>query len=245
MIQDIIITMLPKGPHVKTVFTDPSTGLLSAQRESSIFFLECSTIDTVTSLEVRDLALDVGHRFLDAPVSGGPSGASAATLTFMVGGTQKLFDEARPILETMGKKENIYFCGKPGAGLATKQINNYLSAICTIGTCEAFNMGRLYGLDPKTLAKVVNVSTGQNYNSSFQNPVKGVSPTASAAKDFEGGFSIELCTGVIEMAVGLGKQVGARSLLDEIVLKSLQEAGQDERCKGKDFRSFYRWLADV
>ena len=237
--------MLPKGPHVKTVFTDSTKGLLGAHRKSSIFFLECSTIDTATSLEVRDLVLDAGHRFLDAPVSGGPSGASAATLTFMVGGTQELFEEARPILETMGKKENISFCGKPGAGLATKQINNYLSAICTIGTCEAFNMGRLYGLDPKILANVINVSTGMNYNSSFQNPVKGVSPTASAAKDYEGGFSIEMCTGVVEMAVDLGKQVGARSLLNETVVNALKEAGQDERCKGKDFRSLYRWLANI
>lgn len=236
--------MLPKGPHVKEVFTNPSNGLLAAQRKAKVLFMDCSTIDTATSLEVRDLVMQAGHRFVDAPVSGGPSGASAATLTFMIGGSDELFEEVKPIAMAMGKKENIYFCGKPGAGLATKQINNYLSAVCIIGTCEAFNMGRLYGLDPKILANVINVSTGMNYNSSFQNPVKGVSSTAAAARDFEGGFSIELCTGVVQMAVELGKQVGAKNIVSDVVVKSFEEACQDERCKGKDCRSIYRWVAD-
>lgn len=243
--KDIVITMLPQGPHVKEVFTSPETGLLAASTTRSILFLDCSTIDTATSLAVNKLATEAGHRFVDAPVSGGPSGADAATLTFMIGGSSELFDEVRPVAEAMGKKENIYHCGGAGAGLATKQINNYLSAVCILGTCEAFNMGRLYGLDPKILASVINVSTGMNYNSSAQNPVKGVTPTAAAARDFEGGFSIELCTGVVEMAVQLGKQLGARSLLGDIVLESFETASEDERCRGKDCRSIYRWFADL
>jgi 3-hydroxyisobutyrate dehydrogenase-like beta-hydroxyacid dehydrogenase len=238
--------MVPKGPHVKDVFMNEETGLLSIGKTSrSILYMECSTIDVATSLEVREAAEAHGHRFVDAPVSGGVNGAYGASLTFMIGGSSELFDEVRSIANLMGKEENIYHCGGAGAGLATKQINNYLSAICIIGTSEAFNIGRLYGLDPKTLASVINVSTGMNYNSSFQNPVKGVTPTSAAAKDFEGGFSIELCTGVVEMATDLSRQVGAKSLLGDIVVKSLNEARQDPRCKGKDCRSFYRWLADV
>lgn len=221
-------------------------GLLSISKSSrSILYMECSTIDVTTSLEVRAAATAAGHRFVDAPVSGGVNGAHGASLTFMVGGTPELFDEVNPIAETMGKRENIYHCGGAGAGLATKQVNNYLSAVCIIGTSEAFNIGQRYGLDPKTLASVINVSTGMNYNSSFQNPVKGVTPTSAAAKDFEGGFSIELCTGVVEMATELGRQVGAKSILSDLVVDSLNEARQDPRCKGKDCRSFYRWLADV
>ena len=237
--------MLPKSPHVREVFTNPTEGLLASNRTATILFMECSTIDTATSLAVKDLVVQAGHRFVDAPVSGGPSGASAGTLTFMIGGTEELFNEVKPVARAMGKEENIYYCGKAGAGLATKQINNYLSAVCIIGTSEAFNMGRLYGLDPKVLASVVNCSTGMNYNSSYQNPVKGVSSCSAAARDFEGGFSIELCKGVIEMAVQLGQQVGARSLLSETVVNAFEEASQDERCKGKDCRSFYRWFADV
>ncbi|KAJ9653785.1 hypothetical protein H2198_007074 [Neophaeococcomyces mojaviensis] len=243
---DIIITMLPKGPHVQEVFTNKSTGLLAgAPSSKSILFMECSTIDTLTSNKVNDLVTEAGHRFVDAPVSGGYNGAVAGTLTFMIGGSEELFNEVRPLAEAMGKKENIYHCGKQGAGLATKQINNYLGFVSMLGVSEAFNMGRLYGLNPKTLASVVNVSTGRCYNSSSENPVKGVTPTASASKDFEGGFSTELCQGVVEMALQLGEQVGAKSVLRDVVLKTLAEASEDPRCKGKDYRSIYLHLADI
>lgn len=245
---DIIITMLPKGPHVDDVFTNPKTGLLTGAPDSKsrqILFMESSTIDVATSNKINDLVTSAGHKFVDAPVSGGYNGAVAGTLTFMIGGSEALFKEVEPLAEAMGKKENIYHCGKQGAGLATKQINNYLGFVSMLGASEAFNMGRLYGLNPKTLASVVNVSTGRCYNSSSENPVKGVTDTASASKDFEGGFSIELCRGVVEMALQLGEQVGAKSVLRDVVLNTLEEASQDPRCKGKDYRSIYLHIADI
>lgn len=237
--------MLPKGAYVKEVFTNPKTGLLCARPSHSILFMECSTIDTATSNEVNKLTTCAGHRFVDAPVSGGPNGANAGSLTFMIGGSADLFAEVGPLAEAMGKKESIFHCGDAGAGLATKQINNYLSAVSMIGTSEAFNMGRLYGLDPTILASVINVSTGRCYNSSEQNPVKGVTLTSAAARDFEGGFSMELCIGVLEQAMQLREQVGAKSLLSDVVMNAFHEASQDDRCKGKDYRSFYRWFADI
>lgn len=244
---DIIITMLPKGPHVDDVFTNQETGLLSAEipREKKILFMESSTIDVKTSNKLSDLVTKAGHRFVDAPVSGGYNGAVAGTLTFMIGGSEELFSEVRPLAEAMGKKENIYHCGKQGAGLATKQINNYLGFVSMLGVSEAFNMGRLYGLNPKTLASVVNVSTGQCFNSSKENPVKGVTETAATSRDFAGGFSIELCRGVVEMALELGQQVGARSVLRETVLRTLEAASEDPRCQGNDYRSIYLHLADI
>src|SRR5690349_16688995 len=114
--------MLPKGPDVKEVFNNSSTGLLSVSTSRSILFIDCSTIETATSLEINDLATSAGHRFVDAPVSGGPNGANTGSLTFMIGGSVELFAEVRPLAEAMGKKENIYHCGDAGAGLATKQI---------------------------------------------------------------------------------------------------------------------------
>lgn len=237
--------MLPKGPHVREVYLDSEKGFLAAQITKSILFMESSTIETATSLEVGELMTKAGHRFVDAPVSGGTINSYDGSLTFMIGGPSDLFDEVKPLAEAMGKRENIYHCGKAGSGLATKQINNYLSAICVLGTSEAFNMGRLYGLDPKILANVINASTGFNYNSSVQNPVKGVSPSATASDDFEGGFSMELCKGVLDMAIALGKQVGAKSVLNDAVERTFEEAMEDDRCKGKDYRSVYRWIADI
>ena len=198
--------MLPVGKHVKDVFCNEKSGLLAAaKKEPGILFIECSTIDVPTSQEVGKAVETSGQgRFADAPVSGGPTGAKAATLTFMCGGPEDVLAEIKPIVLTMGK--TFYRCGGPGAGLMTKQINNYLSGVCMLGTAEAMNLGIRCGLDPKVLAGVINTSTGRSYNSIDQNPVKGISPNSSANKDFEGGFDIGLCVGVLRMAVELGKQ---------------------------------------
>lgn len=245
LLQDIIITMLPKGQHVRNVFMEPTTGLLSALRDGQPrrpkLFLECSTIDVKTSLEIGEaVSKHSTADYLDAPVSGGVHGANNGTLTFMVGGPRQVFDDATTVLAYMGKAENIFHCGAAGAGLATKQINNYMSATNMIAVCEGMNMGRLYGLDPKVLAKVVNASTGMSRNSREQNPVKGISDSASAATNFEGGFSTELCHGVIEMSVGLAQQLKAKTVLSSIVDEFYRSAVMHPKCKCKDFRSIYR-----
>ncbi|KAI9808856.1 MAG: hypothetical protein M1827_007179 [Pycnora praestabilis] len=242
---DIIITMLPAGKHVKEVFTNPTTGLLSAPKTSeSKLFIECSTIDVPTSQEVAKAVAESGlGRFADAPVSGGPTGAKAATLTFMAGGEEAVVGEIKAIVMTMGK--TFFHCGGPGAGLATKQINNYLSGICMLGTAEAMNLGIKYGLDPKTLAGVINSSTGRSYNSIEQNPVKGISANSTANKDFESGFSIELCKGVLHMAIDLGERVGANLPLSKGLIDTYEAASFDKRCTGKDCRSVYKYVADI
>ena len=160
----------------------------------------------------------------------------------MVGGGETLFEEISPIISMMGK--NPFFCGPLGAGLATKQINNYLSGICTIGTSEAMNMGIKYGLDAKVLAGVINVSSGRNYNSELMNPVKGVVPGNIADKDFQGGFSMELCTGVLKLGRQLGKELGVKTVFGDQLIQAYEIASEDPRCKGKDSRSIYRWIAD-
>lgn len=241
---DIIITMLPAGKHVKQVFTEPSNGLLSISKPlKPKLFIECSTIDVPTSLEVAEaVSQSALGSFADIPVSGGPTGAEAATLTFMAGGSTEVIERVKPIVMTMGK--TFFHCGGAGAGLATKQINNYISGICMLGTAEAMNLGIRYGLDPKVLAGVINSSTGRSYNSIEQNPVKGISPNSSAERDFENGFSIELCKGVLHMAIDLGERVGARLPLSQGLIDTYEAASMDDRCKGKDCRSVYRYVAN-
>lgn len=243
--QDIIITMVPAGSHVKEVFTNPTTGLLAISKPSSRkLFIECSTIDVPTSLEVYR-AVDASGLgdFVDAPVSGGSNGAKVASLTFMVGGSQEVAQEIKPIVMTMGK--TFHYCGGAGAGLATKQINNYMSGVCMVGISEAMSLGMKYGLDPKVLADVINASTGMSYNSRDQNPIKGISPNSSANRDFAPGFTIELCKGVLDMAVDLSKNVGVNMPLSQAVLDTFDAACQDDRCRGKDCRVVYKYIADV
>lgn len=160
----------------------------------------------------------------------------------MVGGGRKLFQEIQPIVQTMGKEP--YFCGPLGAGLATKQINNYLSGICTIGTSEAMNMGIRYGLDPNVLAGVINSSSGKNYNSEVMNPVRGVVPGNIADKGFVGGFSMEMCTGVLKLGRQLAEEVQAKLIFGDALIEAYETASKDPRCKGKDSRSIYLWIAD-
>ncbi|KAF4466292.1 hypothetical protein FALBO_6852 [Fusarium albosuccineum] len=102
------------------------------------------------------------------------------------------------------------------------------------------NMGVKCGLDLKMLAGAINVSSGRCYNSLEQNPVKVITPRAASENDFVGGFSVELCKGVLEMALELGSAVGAQSRLGDPVLGIYDKAVQDERCKGRDSRSIYK-----
>jgi 3-hydroxyisobutyrate dehydrogenase-like beta-hydroxyacid dehydrogenase len=236
--------MLPKGVHVLDVFTNPSTGLLSISKKTTATrFIDCSTIDVATSLQVKEKVFKrQAGSFIDAPVSGGPNGAQAGTLTIMVGGPEDSYASALGVLQIFGK--NVFHCGPSGAGLATKFINNYLSAITTIGTCEAMNIGLKYGLNPKVLAGVINSSSGRNYNSLEQNPVKGVTPGAASENNFEGGFSVELSKGVLEMSVALAHQVKAQTLMDETVLRVYGKAVSDSRTAGKDSRSVFNLFVD-
>ena len=240
--------MLPRGEHVQTVFCHPKTGLLTLDASSSKrtkLFVDCSTIDVQTSKEVSEAVNTSGlGTFADAPVSGGVRGADMGTLTFMIGSPPELFEDVRSIAAYMGAPESIFHCGGVGAGLATKQINNYVSAAIMIAVCEGMNMGRLYGLDPRTLASVMNASTGMSYNGREQNPVKGVSEISSAARDFQGGFSTELCYGVLEMAIALAKQLGAKTVLSPAVNDLYKRAVASDRCKGMDYRSIYHLFSD-
>lgn len=124
---------------MKTVFLDPTTGLLAGCSEDrSRLFLETSTIEASASLEVLSAVQKSAPaaKFLDAPVSGGIPPAWAGTLSFMVGGPKEVFENARAVMASMGKAENLIHCGGPGAGLATKQINNYVAYCSYVALCE-------------------------------------------------------------------------------------------------------------
>lgn len=244
---DIIITMLPKAPHVEKVFKDPDEGLLSMPEkpEKLKLFLECSSIDTAASVALaKEVEASAFGLMIDAPVSGGPQGSDAGTLTFMVGGPVDLFQKVLPVLATMGKEDSIIHCGDQGAGLATKQLNNYLGYVGYLGLCEVMSTGVKYGLDPKTLSDVINKSSGMNWNSLNHNPVKGVNPNASSARDFKGGFSVELAQGVLEDATNLMRQVGTNAVLADGVLETYTKALEDPRTKGQEARSVWRFFQD-
>ncbi|KAF4775467.1 cytochrome p450 [Colletotrichum scovillei] len=152
---DIVLTMLPEGSHVKTVYLDPDTGILGPELKSRLL-IDCSTIDTETSQLVSTTIKSQfpSTFFCDAPVSGGTLGAEAATLTLMIGCSEKSpnWPEIRDLLSLMGK--NIIACGGLGLGLTAKLCNNYCSALISLATSEAMNIGMRAGMDPRLLARI-------------------------------------------------------------------------------------------
>jgi 3-hydroxyisobutyrate dehydrogenase len=182
---DIVITMLPAGPQVRSVYLDAGGVLASARRGALL--IDCSTIDVETARGVAAAAKRAGFDMLDAPVSGGVSGAEAASLTFMVGGEAEIFARAQPILAAMGR--TIVRAGPAGNGQAAKICNNMILGISMIAVCEAFSLAERLGLEAQTLFDISSKSSGQCWALTSYCPVPGPVPTSPANRDYAPGFT--------------------------------------------------------
>ncbi|RDL30757.1 3-hydroxyisobutyrate dehydrogenase [Venustampulla echinocandica] len=237
------ITVLPEPSHVKKVFGELLKPVLSTQRVANPdrLFIDCSTIDPASSREVASAVHSTNQgSFVDGPMSGGVVGATAGTLTFMVGAPDSLFPRVESILLMMGKKS--LHCGAQGAGLSGKLANNYLLAINNIATAEAMNLGIKWGLDPKVLGNLINISTGKCWPSEVNNPVKGVVPASPANRDYSGGFGIGLMKKDLKLAIQAAGEAGARLELGDRAREVYESAEKREDCKGRDFSVVYRYL---
>jgi 3-hydroxyisobutyrate dehydrogenase len=201
---DVVITMLPAGTHVRSVYLE--NGILTNAKPGTLL-IDSSTIDVDSARAVHAAAEKAGFDFLDAPVSGGVGGAEAGTLTFMCGGSDSAFAKAKPILENMGMK--IVHAGGAGAGQAAKICNNMLLAISMIGTCEAFALGEKLGLDPQKLFDIMSTSSGQCWSVTTYCPVPGPVPTSPANRDFTGGFATALMLKDLKLAQSAAQSAGA------------------------------------
>ncbi len=182
---DIVITMLPNGDIVEEVYDNIIDEIVPGT-----LFVDCSTIEVNKAKKLHKKCDDKNILSLDAPVSGGVGGAEQATLTFMVGGTEKAYKMMLPLFEVMGKKSLL--CGSSGSGQATKACNNMLLATTMIGVGEAFSLGQNLGLDPKKLFEILSTSTGSCWAINSYCPIKGVGPISPADNDFRPGFSADL-----------------------------------------------------
>ena len=235
--------MVPEGSHVRSVYLTDHSGVLASDLGSKIL-IDCSTIDTGTSLAVRDACAEKhsSAKFYDAPVSGGVIGAEKATLTFMLGckrddaNVQLLTD----MLSLMGG--NVFPCGGASLGLTAKLCNNYLSGTIAIATSEAMNIGMASGMDPRVLANIFHTSTAQSSILDDWNPVPGLCPDAPASKGYYGGFRVQLMKKDYGLAVDTAERVGVKLALGGEGLKLYEEASVDERCKDLDSRVVYRLL---
>ena len=180
---DVVITMFPAGRHVIDAYRD---GLLAAARPGTLF-IDSSTIAVDDARAAHELAIAAGHRQLDAPVSGGVVGAENATLAFMVGGADSDFEEARPLLEQMGRR--VVHCGGSGLGQAAKICNNLILGISMIAVSEAFVLGEHLGLEHDALFDVASNASGQCWALTTNCPVPGPVPASPANRDYQPGFA--------------------------------------------------------
>lgn len=206
---EVVITMLPAGAHVRQVYLGDG-GLLKSVKPGTLL-IDSSTIDVATARDVGSAATAARLEFLDAPVSGGVGGATAGTLTFMVGGENAAFARAKPILEKMGK--NIFHAGGAGNGQAAKICNNMLLAISMIGTCEAFVLAEKLGLDHQTLFDISSTASGQCWSLTTYCPVPGPVPASPANRNYQAGFTASMMLKDLKLAQSAAHAVGAATPL--------------------------------
>ncbi len=192
---EIVVTMLPAGKHVLSVWAD----ILPSVKEGTLL-IDCSTIDVESARKAHGMAQEQARNLtsLDAPVSGGVGGAKGATLTFMAGGAKQAFDRAEPILSKMGKK--VVHCGEAGAGQAAKICNNMILGISMIGVSEAFVLAEKLGLSHQALFDVASTSSGQCWSLTTYCPVPGPVPTSPANNDYKPGFAAALMLKDLKLA---------------------------------------------
>ncbi len=235
---DVVITMLPAGEHVREVWLHQG-GLIEAVKDAAPLLIDCSTIDVESARIVTEAAHNAGLDMLDAPVSGGVGGAVAATLTFMVGGSDAAFVRGLPILQAMGK--NIVHAGGPGAGQAAKICNNMMLAINMAGVCEGFLLARKLGLDWDRLFQIASASSGQSWALSNYCPAPGPVPAAPSNRDYAAGFMAALMLKDVKLSQAAADAVGSPTPLGAHAM-SLYQAVVDVGNGAKDFSVVFRWL---
>ncbi|HWZ07825.1 MAG TPA: 3-hydroxyisobutyrate dehydrogenase [Bradyrhizobium sp.] len=229
---DVVITMLPAGKHVLSVWNEVVPAMIKGA-----LIIDCSTIDVESAKQAHALASKHGVGSIDAPVSGGTGGARGATLTFMCGGNEEAFAAAKPVLEKMGKR--IVHCGGSGAGQAAKICNNMILGVSMIAVGEAFALAEKLGLSHQALFDVASTSSGQCWSLTSYCPVPGPVPTSPANNDYKPGFASALMVKDLTLAQDAAKAAGAATPLG----KHAQEIYRDFDAAGNggvDFSGIIR-----
>ena len=232
---DVLISMLPASKHVKSLYLG-DTGLVHILAKSTLV-IDCSTIDAASARDVGAELSEHGIDFVDAPVSGGVAGATAGTLTFIVGGGDEQFAKAQPVLADMGK--NIFHAGDIGAGQVAKICNNMLLSILMAGTSEAIQMGINNGLDAKVLSDIMTASSGRNWTLELYNPCPGVMDTAPASNDYKPGFMVDLMAKDLGLAMEAAQQSNSATPMGSMA-KNLYTMLQHQGAGSDDFSAIFK-----
>ncbi|WP_417233866.1 3-hydroxyisobutyrate dehydrogenase [Arthrobacter sp.] len=237
----VVLTMFPGGQQLLDAYRGvDGPGLLSSAGPDTLF-LDCSTINVDDAREAARLALEAGHRSIDAPVSGGVVGAEAGTLTFMIGALAADLESVRPLLEVMGGK--LVHCGEHGAGQAAKVCNNMILGVSMIAASEAFVLGEKLGLTHQALYDVVSTASGQCWAVTTNCPVPGPVPASPANRDYQPGFAGALMAKDLGLAVNAIQSTGVAAELGPLAAR-IYERFRDEGGAGRDFSGIITDIRD-
>jgi 3-hydroxyisobutyrate dehydrogenase len=238
----VVLTMLPSGQHVLDAYRggNGAPGLLSVAGPDTMF-LDCSTINVDEAREAAAIAVEAGHRSVDAPVSGGVVGAEAGTLTFMVGALPEDFETVKPILERMGKR--IVHCGDHGAGQAAKVCNNMILGVSMIAVSEAFVLGEKLGLTHQALFDVAANASGQCWALTTNCPVPGPVPTSPANRDYQPGFAGALMAKDLRLALNALESTGVAAQMGPLASRIYDEFAAGDGA-GRDFSGIITDIRD-
>jgi 3-hydroxyisobutyrate dehydrogenase len=233
--QDVVITMLPNGEALIKVVE----AIIPVMPKGSCF-IDCSTVDINTTRQVATLLKNAAIHVLDAPVSGGVSGAGAGTLTFMVGGSEDSFAIGNPLFKIMGQR--VIHCGADGAGQAAKICNNMILGVTMIATCEAFALADDLALDRQKLFDVVSTSSGNSWSMSTYCPAPGVGPESPSDNDYLPGFSASLMLKDLMLSQEAATIHGTPTRTGQLALELYQDFVKSSKGGALDFSAILQSL---
>ncbi|WBU52563.1 3-hydroxyisobutyrate dehydrogenase [Paracoccus sp. SCSIO 75233] len=225
---DVVITMLPNGGILQSVAAE----IIPAMKAGAVF-CDCSTVDVESARAVATDANAAGLGALDAPVSGGITGAAGGTLTFMVGGGAEAFATVEPLFEIMGQK--AVHCGESGAGQAAKICNNMILGVTMIATCEAFALADKLGLDRQKMFDVVSTSSGYSWSMNAYCPAPGIGPKSPADNGYKPGFAADLMLKDLRLAQQAAEGADADTPMGELAMQLYDRFVGSEDGAGQDF----------
>ncbi|VAW03685.1 3-hydroxyisobutyrate dehydrogenase [hydrothermal vent metagenome] len=226
--RDVVITMLPNGAILRAV----ANQVIPVMQTNAVL-LDCSTVDVESARNVAVEAQSAGISALDAPVSGGVGGATAGTLTFMVGGDDAGFKTASELFDIMGQK--AVHCGPSGNGQAAKICNNMILGATMIVTCEAFALADKLGLDRQAMFDVVSTSSGYSWTMNAYCPAPGIGPQSPADNGYEPGFAADLMLKDLRLSQQAAEAADADTPLGRAACDLYKQFVEDEDGKGRDF----------
>ncbi|KAH3966232.1 hypothetical protein HBI56_092830 [Parastagonospora nodorum] len=239
----VLISIVPGGKDVKTVYLDEKTGVIAARKDEGRLMLECSTIDVESTKEVgRKLKEEGLGTYIDAPVSGGVPAAEAGTLSMLIGAPPPDPTSLLPsTLSLLGTPSKFFYLHTLGAGLTAKISNNYLSGTILLATAEALAIGVKHGLDPAALYSVIKNSTGQSWMCDHVLPIPNVQTEywVPSNSGYKPGFKTQMMLKDLGLGIEGARQVGVEPSMAVAAMKVWEKAAEDERCRDRDGSSIY------